>query len=95
MPRAVRMGHKREHPAGARGYDSPMSTETQELIRICEQLPEPQRAEVADFARFLLAKQDDAAWERALGESGPRPKLRDFARDEMAEGSGPLDPETM
>ena len=31
-----------------------MSTETQELIRICEALPEAKRVEVADFARFLL-----------------------------------------
>jgi len=33
-----------------------MSTETQELIRTYEQLPTAQRVEVADFARFLLAK---------------------------------------
>ncbi len=32
-----------------------MSSETQELLSICEQLPAAQRAEVADFARFLLA----------------------------------------
>ena len=38
-----------------------MSAETQELIRICEQLPEAGRAEVADFARSLLAKHRDAA----------------------------------
>jgi hypothetical protein len=72
-----------------------MSTETQELIHICEQLPESQRAEVTDFARFLLAKQEDAAWERSLGESRPHPKLRDFAKGALAEGSGPLDPEKM
>jgi hypothetical protein len=33
-----------------------MSSETQQLVEICERLPEAQRAEVADFARFLLAK---------------------------------------
>jgi hypothetical protein len=33
-----------------------MSVETQELLRICEQLPEAKRIEVTDFARFLLAK---------------------------------------
>ena len=38
-----------------------MSTETQELLSICEQLPEAQRAEVTDFARFLLARNEDAA----------------------------------
>ena len=37
-----------------------MSAETQELLSICEQLPEAKRAEVADFARFLLAKNEDA-----------------------------------
>jgi hypothetical protein len=38
-----------------------MNTETQELIRICESLPEDKRA---DFARFLLARQ------MTSGESG-------------------------
>jgi hypothetical protein len=42
-----------------------MSTDTQELIRIFEQLPEARRAEVADFARFLLAKDRDAALDAA------------------------------
>ena len=35
-----------------------MSTDTQELLAVCEQLPEAARAEVADFARFLLAKAE-------------------------------------
>jgi hypothetical protein len=38
-----------------------MSGETQELLRICEQLPEAKRLEVADFARFLLARNGDSA----------------------------------
>jgi hypothetical protein len=39
-----------------------MSADVQELIRTYEQLPEAKRVEVADFARFLLVKdQDDAA----------------------------------
>lgn len=33
-----------------------MSTDTQELIQTFEQLPESKRAEVADFARFLLER---------------------------------------
>lgn len=33
-----------------------MSEETRDLVTICERLPAAQRAEVADFARFLLAK---------------------------------------
>jgi len=31
-----------------------MSTETMEVIKTCEALPAQKRAEVADFARFLL-----------------------------------------
>jgi hypothetical protein len=42
-----------------------MSGETQELLTICEQLPAAQRAEVADFARFLLARNGDAATQGA------------------------------
>jgi hypothetical protein len=38
-----------------------MSVETEEILSICEQLPEAQRAEVADFARFLLGRSADAA----------------------------------
>lgn len=38
-----------------------MSTDTRELVEICEQLPEAQRAEVKDFARFLLTKNQDTA----------------------------------
>ena len=32
-----------------------MSAEAEELLRICEQLPEAKRVELAEFARFLLA----------------------------------------
>jgi len=68
-----------------------MSTDTQELIQICEQLPETERAEVADFARFLLSKHDDEAWERTIADPKPRPKLDEFVRAALAEGSEPLD----
>lgn len=68
-----------------------MSTDTQELIAICEQLPETQRAEVTDFARFLLSKHDEDAWERIIAGNKPRPKLDEFVRAAMAEGSEPLD----
>jgi hypothetical protein len=33
-----------------------MSSDTHELIRTYEQLPQAQRVEVADFARFLLTR---------------------------------------
>ncbi|MGH7214035.1 MAG: hypothetical protein ACREIT_04670 [Tepidisphaeraceae bacterium] len=68
-----------------------MSIDTQELIAICEQLPETDRAEVADFARFLLSKHDDEAWERTIADPKPRPKLDAFVRAALAEGSEPLD----
>jgi hypothetical protein len=68
-----------------------MSTETQELIRICEQFPEDERAEVADFARFRLAKHEDDAREKTIADPRARPKLDEFVRDALAEGSEPLD----
>jgi hypothetical protein len=68
-----------------------MSTDTQELIHICEQLPEAERAEVADFARFLLSKHEDEAWERTIADPTSRPKLDEFVRAALAEGSEPLD----
>ena len=70
-----------------------MSVETQEIIRICEALPDAKRDEVADFARFLLARQGDEAWERILADTAPRPRLESFLRDSAAEGGAqPLDP---
>ena len=75
-----------------------MSTVTQEIIRLCEALPDDKRAEVADFARFLLSKgehPDDAAWEARLAYSQPRPKLEAFLREAAAEGDEPLDPKRL
>jgi hypothetical protein len=68
-----------------------MSTETQELIRTFEQLPEAKRIEVADFAKFLLAKQGDERWEQIAAEPVSRPKLKAFLKASKAEGSEPLD----
>jgi hypothetical protein len=68
-----------------------MSVETQELLSICEQLPEAKRAEVTDFARFLLAREGDERWEQIIAENKPRPKLEAFLRESVAEGSEPLD----
>ena len=69
-----------------------MSSDTQELIRICEALPEAKRVEVADFARFLLAQQADAQWERIIADEKNRPKLDAFLKESKAEGSAePLD----
>jgi uncharacterized protein (DUF433 family) len=41
-----------------------MSGKTQELIQLYEKLPEAERAEVADFARFLVARREIEAPER-------------------------------
>lgn len=68
-----------------------MNTETQELIRICESLREVKRAEVADFARFLLAREDDERWEQLVASGQPRPKLDAFLRQSAAEPATPLD----
>ena len=68
-----------------------MSNETQELIRSCEQLPQGKRAEVADFARFLLAREGDERWEQLLEQPGPRPKLDEFLKQSATEPASPLD----
>jgi hypothetical protein len=68
-----------------------MSNETQELLIICEQLPEAKRLEVADFARFLLAQQGDQRWEQIIAGTNPRPKLDAFLKESAREVSEPLD----
>jgi hypothetical protein len=37
-----------------------MSTETMEIVELCEALPADKRAEVTDFARFLLDRASGA-----------------------------------
>jgi len=68
-----------------------MSTETKELLEICTQLPEAKRIEVTDFARFLLAREQDERWEHIIADPKPRPKLEAFLKGSKAEGSEPLD----
>ena len=68
-----------------------MSTDTKELIRICEQLPEEKRVEVADFARFLLAQQGDERWEQIIASPERRPKLDAFLNESAKETAQPLD----
>jgi hypothetical protein len=63
-----------------------MSTQTEELIRICEALPEEKRAEVTDFAQFLLDRQGDARWEEIITNPRPSPKLAAFLEASRAEG---------
>ena len=72
-----------------------MSTLTQEIIEICASLPEENVAAVAKSARALRASGElpgDAAWERIIAETSPRPKLDEFMRQAFAEGDDePLD----
>jgi hypothetical protein len=72
-----------------------MSSDTRELIEICEQLPQAKRAEVADFARFLLAQQADQRWEQIIADGKPRPKLEEFLKASRTEGSEPMDPDRL
>lgn len=69
-----------------------MSHTTEEIIQVCEALPEEKRVELADFARFLLSRQDDGAWERHLAYPKSRPRLDAFLRESSAETDSPLDP---
>ena len=71
-------------------YNQAMSVETEELIGICESLPEHKRAEVADFARFLLAREDEERWERLIASDQRRPKLDAFLRQSAAEPPTPM-----
>jgi len=64
---------------------------TEEIIEVCKALPDDKQAELVDFARFLLSRQDDEAWERSLAGSQRRPRLESFLRESAAEGDEPLD----
>jgi len=69
-----------------------MSSTTQEIIKVCEALPPDKQCELADFARFLLARQEDEAWEQRLAYPQARPRLDSFLRESAAEGDEPFDP---
>jgi len=62
-----------------------------EIAELCNALPHNKREEVADFARFLLARQNDARWESLLEDPSPRPRLDTFLRESAAETSEQLD----
>lgn len=64
----------------------------QEIVQVCEALPEEKQAELADFARFLLTRLQDEAWEERLNYPKRRPRLDTFLRESAAEGDEPLDP---
>jgi hypothetical protein len=58
---------------------------TLEIVELCEALPPEKREEVADFARFLLARQEDLRWDGLIDDSTPRPRLEAFLRESAAE----------
>jgi len=62
-----------------------------EIADLCEALPQDKREEVADFARFLLARQQDERWETLIAEPVARPRLDAFLRDSAAEPDEALD----
>lgn len=72
-----------------------MSIDAKELIRICERLPEAKVSEVADFARFLLAQEDDERWEQIIASPTARPKLNAFLQESAREAAEPLDPDRL
>lgn len=62
-----------------------------EIAELCESLPPEKRDEVADFARFLLSRQQDERWEKIMAEGRSRPRLDAFLRESAAEVDEPLD----
>ena len=62
-----------------------------EIAELCDALPPDKREEVADFARFLLARQQDERWEAILADGTPRPRLDAFLRESAAEADEALD----
>ena len=70
-----------------------MTVAAKELMELLGELPEEKAREVVDFARFLHQQADDAAWEKIIGDTRPRPKLDAFVADALREGKAePLDP---
>jgi hypothetical protein len=64
---------------------------TLEIAELCEALPLEKREEVADFARFLLARQHDVRWENILAEPKTRYRLDAFLCESAAEADEALD----
>ena len=62
-----------------------------EIAELCDALPPEKREEVADFARFLLAKQEDERWESIIADPEPRVRLDAFLRESAKETDEALD----
>jgi hypothetical protein len=62
-----------------------------EIADLCEALPQDKQEEVADFARFLLARQQDQHWEAIIADPQPRPRLEALLRESATEADVSLD----
>ena len=57
---------------------------------------EQRRSQMADFARFLPAQEDDERWEGIIASPKSRPKLDAFLKESAGEGRAePLDPDRL
>jgi hypothetical protein len=68
-----------------------MSSETKEIVNICESLSADKRSAVAEFARFLLSRAQDERWEDLISDPKRRPMLEAFVREVAAEPDEPMD----
>jgi hypothetical protein len=83
-----------------------MPQTTDLAARIAEEsasLPPDKQSAVLDFVLFVKhrgnqaasTEDGDAAWERIIADSRPRPKLDAYLREAAAEGEQPLDLDRM
>ena len=70
------------------GYNFTVSAS--DIIKELPKLSEAERRAVLDKLREL-EQVDDDRWEEIINEPTPRPKLRAFVEQAIAEGSEPLD----
>jgi hypothetical protein len=67
-----------------------MSSETKEILDICESLSAEKRTAVPEFARFLLSNADDERWEQLIADPTRRPKLEAYVCESASEGDKPM-----
>ena len=62
-----------------------MAMSSLEIVELCDALTPEKRAEVADFARFLLSREENQHWERIIDDPSPHPRLEAFLRESSTE----------
>jgi len=69
-----------------------VSTETHEIVALCESLTSERRAAALDFVRSLHSKttEGDNAWEQIINDPRPRPKLEAFIQKSAEEQSAEM-----